>query len=385
MALVMFYDTNGKPQPVDVTDGAVHVMDERLQFNSGKLEVEASVTLGEITIENTHITDASNSTQANVITNGVHNGLVVVQDSQPLPTGAATSSNQTSGSQKTQINDAHGHLVNVQAIADAMAGDEYGLISNSIIHGKTTAGGGAFVDVKVTPSGALSTDTTVSSSVLPTGASTSANQTNGSQKVQLTDATGNLLVYGDRVQTPTGKVIQVQIGPGDKISSIPVVMDYPHHQIHEGETWKYQSFGTLNASTRDIRISVPALTPTVATPHLFLELISDNTTATMWLYEGTTFTSGGTDDSANIRNRNRNVAGSPGTKVYIAGGTALTPNALGTILDINYLFTNKAATNIERGSAEWDLKASTEYLVRVTTTGNGTCLLKLHWYEDLGV
>ena len=58
-----------------------------------------------------------------------------------------------------------------------MASGDLGLVVNSVIHGLTTAGGGSYVDVKVTPSGALSVDATVSSSVLPTGAATSANQT----------------------------------------------------------------------------------------------------------------------------------------------------------------------------------------------------------------
>lgn len=39
-----------------------------------------------------------------------------------------------------------------------------------------------------------------------------------------------------RSQTPTGNALNVQIGPGDPISNIPVVMDFEHHQVHEGET-----------------------------------------------------------------------------------------------------------------------------------------------------
>lgn len=39
-----------------------------------------------------------------------------------------------------------------------------------------------------------------------------------------------------RKQTPTGNALNVQIGPGDVISNIPVVMDFGQHQIHEGES-----------------------------------------------------------------------------------------------------------------------------------------------------
>jgi hypothetical protein len=46
----------------------------------------------------------------------------------------------------------------------------------AVIHGLTTAGGGAYVPVKVNPSGALTVDASVTSSALPTGAATSAKQ-----------------------------------------------------------------------------------------------------------------------------------------------------------------------------------------------------------------
>lgn len=49
-------------------------------------------------------------------------------------------------------------------------------VTKGVIYGKTTGGGGGYVAVKVNPSGALTTENTVTSSVLPTGASTSALQ-----------------------------------------------------------------------------------------------------------------------------------------------------------------------------------------------------------------
>lgn len=56
---------------------------------------------------------------------------------------------------------------------------DVGLITQSLIVGKTTAGGGSFVDVKVNPSGALATETTIAGTVpLPTGAATATNQLN---------------------------------------------------------------------------------------------------------------------------------------------------------------------------------------------------------------
>jgi hypothetical protein len=204
------------------------------------------------------------------------------------------------------------------------------------------------------------------------------------------DSNGAVLITtisaGPRVQTPTGDVTQVQIGPGDVISSIPVVIEFDHHQLHEGETWQYSNFGTLNSATKDIRISVPVLTATTKTPHMLPEVVCDCTSAQILLYEDTTWTAGGVDASGTIYNRNRNVAGTANTKLYVSGTTALTPNALGNLLTTGYVFSGaKGAMASDRAVWEWDLKSNTEYLFRVTTVGNGNCLIRLNWYEDKGV
>lgn len=221
---------------------------------------------------------------------------------------------------------------------------------------------------------------------LPAGGATDAVLTGGAQKTQFVDPDGTVASVGLRAQAPTkNNALQVQIGPGDVISSLPITMDYPHHQIHEGETWEWFFFGAVNATTKDIRISVANVAATTRTPHLLPEVVADNTTTQIFFYEGTTWTAAGTDDSARIYNRNRNIGGAPSTKIYVTGATALTVNALGTQLYQGYLFTGKASANAERNLAEWVLKTSTEYLFRVTTTGNGNVLIRLHWYEDLGV
>lgn len=190
-----------------------------------------------------------------------------------------------------------------------------------------------------------------------------------------------------RRQTPTGYAMNVQIGPGDVISSIPVVIEYDHHQIHEGEVWQWNFLGAINATTKNIRISVPVLAPTTRTPHLLPEVVApENTSCTIKLWEDTTWTSGGTDDSANIFNRNRNVGGNPSTKIYVAGATALTVNATGTQIYVGYTVGGgKSAINADRSLSEWDLKSNTEYNFQLVTVGNGVVLVRLNFYEDLGV
>jgi len=62
-------------------------------------------------------------------------------------------------SQKTQLTNGTND-VTVKDIANQIVSGDYGLVVNAAIHGLTTAGGGAYVDVKVTPSGAVTVEST---------------------------------------------------------------------------------------------------------------------------------------------------------------------------------------------------------------------------------
>lgn len=89
--------------------------------------------------------------------------LQVGVTSSALPTGAATSANQTNGTQKGQVVDAAGEVADVVTLSTGLLGTDKGLVTNTIIHGETTGGGGGYVDVKVTPSGAMVTESTIAS------------------------------------------------------------------------------------------------------------------------------------------------------------------------------------------------------------------------------
>lgn len=243
-------------------------------------------------------------------------------------------------------------------------------------------------------------------SALPSGASTAANQAElianlgdvTDAKVQA-DSNGSLSAYlrgvvswladliETRVQTPTKtKAINVQIGPGDVISNIPVVALYEHHQVHEGESFIFsdlQTAGLNAAATRDVRISVGALAATTRTPHLLIEFIAD-ALAEIELYEGTTWISPGTAQVG--YNRNRNVADDSGT-LYVNGATALSVSAIGTAIWKGMTTgTKNSAGGTDRGAYEFVLKASTEYCVRVTSRTNGLKFLtRIEYYKDLGV
>lgn len=75
----------------------------------------------------------------------------------------------TDGSQITKITDGTG-TVNTKQLGTAVTNTDVGLVTNTVIHGLTTGGGGSFVDVKVTPSGALVADVTSNGSAVATEA-----------------------------------------------------------------------------------------------------------------------------------------------------------------------------------------------------------------------
>lgn len=69
--------------------------------------------------------------------------------------------NRTTGRWKTeaQITDGAG-TVNTKQLGTQLTTSDVGLVTNTVVHGQTTAGGGTYVDVKVTPSGALTVEAT---------------------------------------------------------------------------------------------------------------------------------------------------------------------------------------------------------------------------------
>lgn len=125
--------------------------------------------------------------------------------SLPLPSGAATYAAQTDGTQKTQIVDGLGAPVDTRLLNSGVTGTDVGLVTNTVIHGLSTGGGGVFVDVKANPSGALSVDASgstvsVTSSALPTGAATEATLSTLNGKV--TTTANGVKVDGSAVTQP---------------------------------------------------------------------------------------------------------------------------------------------------------------------------------------
>lgn len=203
-------------------------------------------------------------------------------------------------------------------------------------------------------------------------------QTSGTQRVIIASAADIAAIVAG---ANTGvKGLRVFGGPTDPISDIPVGIDYDHHQNHEGEAYQWFYHNTALNGTVNFRLSVPALAATTRTPHLRLEYMADTTT-TLYLFEGPTVNAAGTA-STTIRNRNRNSTNTAGLVIYT--GSTFTADGTEIYRGIT-VAAAKSSLSVDQSQTEWILKTSTEYLVRIVTTGASIVMLRFHWYEDLGV
>lgn len=192
-------------------------------------------------------------------------------------------------------------------------------------------------------------------------------------------ATGLQASVEARAQTPTGNALNVQIGPGDVISNIPVVLDFGQHQVHEGEShgWEYYSAAP---ATRNFAIVVPNYADIRGCPHLLIQLQSYGGAGMLSIYEGATYTGGAT--ATDVFNRNRNSATTP--QVTIVDGVT---SSDGTKLPYTAIAgaAEKTSDNV-RSLDEVVLKNNTTYVVRYEEiTATTRVVIHLEWYEDLGV
>lgn len=107
------------------------------------------------------------------IDNGVvtRSGVEYLRQRVEVPDGVAVNAALPTGTNtigKVELTDGAG-VVNTKQLGTAVTSSDVGLVTNSVIHGLTTGGGGGYVDVKVTPSGALTVDATLSASTASIG------------------------------------------------------------------------------------------------------------------------------------------------------------------------------------------------------------------------
>jgi len=169
------------------------------------------------------------------------------------------------------------------------------------------------------------------------------------------------------------------IGPVDPISRLPVIIDFEHHQVHEGESYKAIN-EQLSIATNTVKyaVEVGAYSPAVRAPHMIVKADVYNGSALVRIYESATYTGGAAMSAAN---RNRNSSTTAG--ITIKSGVTSTN---GTQIDAFFVGVGNRAAGANRNESEWILKANTIYRVDVVGLAAGTqAVVSLLWYEDLGV
>ena len=187
-------------------------------------------------------------------------------------------------------------------------------------------------------------------------------------------------VVETRTQTPTKtKAVNVQIGPGDIISNIPVMIEFDHHQLHEGETQRAEDYqASLGTSTVKYGITVPTFATTINSPHMVIGVDVFNGNVIIQVYEAATFTSG---SALTKFNRNRNSSTTVTTT--ITGGVT---SSNGTLMHTFFGGAGKSGSGSGRSDVEYILKSNTIYRVDMIGRSAGTKPVKsFDWYEDLGV
>lgn len=116
----------------------------------------------------------------------VVSGSVTANAGTDLNTSAlALDATLTNSTQKTQLVSATGNAAAVQTLGTAPTSSDFGVLTNSLLYGLTTGGGGGYVPVKVTPSGTITAD--VSGSTVNVTQNTSPWIISGSVVGPLTD------------------------------------------------------------------------------------------------------------------------------------------------------------------------------------------------------
>jgi hypothetical protein len=152
---------------------------------------------------------------------------------------------------------------------------------------------------------------------------------------------------------------------------------FPHHEIHEGDSYCCCHGLVLGAATADYLIVAPAAP---AETHLTFAIVA-SLDLDAWFFEGTTRT-GGTPITPNQRNRNSSnaaataIASAPGAGT---DGTELASIKVGDPSGPGALAGGGASSD---GRHEWILKSGESYLLRIKSV-SAACRVTvfLDWYE----
>lgn len=171
-----------------------------------------------------------------------------------------------------------------------------------------------------------------------------------------------------------GDVVPADVGIVDGVSGALVVVDFPHHELHDGHHFTASDRVTIGSgATRQFLITTADVEEAA---HLLFR-IAASLQANIDFYENTALTGGTTVPVINNNRRSNHVANTAVTHTPggAGDGTLILQGAVGG--------TGPGAAGGEvRGETEFILKRNAKYLLRITSGANNNIVAtRIHWYE----
>jgi len=159
----------------------------------------------------------------------------------------------------------------------------------------------------------------------------------------------------------------------DAVSGGLITVDFPHHEIHEGD--HYMSGGTVTLGLGGV-LDVLVTTPDT-TKWAHLEgLVNSSGAANVLFYEGATVSDNGSTALAVNRNRN-----SENTAAVIIS-TGPTVSSPGSVLYPSLMGVGQNSGGLIRSEDEFILRQNTLYVIRITSEAASNRInWRLDWYE----
>lgn len=195
------------------------------------------------------------------------------------------------------------------------------------------------------------------------------------------DVKGSANTLPFSVNPDNGAVYSAIVNPIDDVSGAVTTIDFAHHEVHDGDHFFVDGFGTVGVGTS---IDFTIVTPnTTRWSHMLFNIETTQPTE-IYIYEANNLGTGGT--AATPINNNRNSLGTS-TLVIKQGQTVGT---LGTLLSSKAVGAPGVAGKSSGGMAsrvdEMILKQNSNYLYRITSRG-GTNIISYqgYWYEHTSI
>lgn len=185
---------------------------------------------------------------------------------------------------------------------------------------------------------------------------------------------------GELIASPIGSVtgekgLRVHIGSQEDPQGHPVVIDYEHHRVHEGQTFHAMD-QQLALGITTVKYAFTARVDLIENqlPHLLISVSTYSGSARIDIYEDATFT-GGSDMT--IHNRRRSSLNVP-----LSTAKKAVTSSNGNLLESFFVGTGMFESGLGRSDSEWNLKSGGIYRIDVIgLVANTQAIVNLKWYE----